>query len=165
MRRLRKNCFGVAGFFEEIPVLIIVLIGLFLFLASFAHSYGSYVAAQKNIKIHDMANDFSENLRMWGGLLDEFEDSEGVFSYSKMSDPNFENSLTAEFNESMLEFDYRVVIHDVSSYPNKVNAEAGTQEFPDERMEIITINTPAVVVVSSNERHAVLLLITIWGWR
>ena len=71
MRRMSRNRSGVAGFFEEIPVLIIVLIGLFLFLASFAHSYGAYVATQKSIATRELGYDFSNNLRIWYGLLDD----------------------------------------------------------------------------------------------
>jgi hypothetical protein len=164
MKRFKGDDRGTAGFFEEMPVLLIVLIGLFLFLASFAHSYGAYLNNQETIKTHDLAQQFSEEIRGWDGLLDESEWTAGVFSYAKMTKASFDQTLVDEFNMSRLDFQYHVTIVDCSQYADKFETVNSGATVPNERIGFIYEYIPVVVVLSPTERHAAWLVVSIWGW-
>ena len=164
MKRLGKDCRGIGGFFEEMPVLIIVLISLTLFLSSFVHAYGTYADNLNTVKTHELARRITDDFRAWDGVLDEAENADGMLSYAKLTDPNFNAQVLEDFNASALRLQYSFTITDISGYDEKTHISVSSNRLPQERVSIISITSPVVIVVSDTEHHAAWLTVRIWGW-
>ncbi len=116
------------------------------------------------VKTHELARQLTDDLRAWDGILDEGENAEGVLSHEKLTDPNFNSRVLEDFNASALRFEYNITITDISGYDEKVHASISSDQLPPERVSMISITSPVIIVVSSSEHHAAWLTVRIWGW-
>lgn len=157
---LKKREEGIAGFFEDIPVLIVVTIATGIFLGSLVHAYVNYLDQFEHRNMHDNVTDFSDAVRSYEGLVWEYE--EGVFEGDKLISLN-ENTLQKDFNESTLGYHYRIAIIDTSDYPNSNDYSTSFGNLnPPMKANKYTVTTSVLIKVDE-KLHAAQMIVTIWS--
>lgn len=154
--KLQKDRRGVAGFFEDIPILIVVTIGIGIFMLSAINAYTSYVSGQRNIKLADDCWQFSETVRSYEGLLYEPKLQSGLFDCYRVQTLN----ITTLARDLHPDFKYQIQIVDVSDYPAKYNLTLESSKPPVSGK--YTIKSAVNIVVSDSEIHPAQLIVTIW---
>jgi hypothetical protein len=151
---------GAAGFFEDIPVLIVVLIATGIFLYSLVHAYVVYLDNLENQTMADEAVDLQDAVRGYEGLIMGFE--EGVFSGDKLISLSLEE-LKENFNPQALGYDYQVSIIDTSSYQNSLDyTKSFATSEPPARGERYSVTTSVLILVEDTY-HAGQLIVMIWS--
>jgi hypothetical protein len=160
---VRSEHQAVIGFFEDIPSLIIIIIGICVFIASVANTYVTFTARQSTVEPADDCWEFLQCFRAWHGLVKEGY-IEGVFDTQKAE------VLTVDriMSEFPVNFDYKIEIIDISDYPNADDYcyLYSTSEIPspeEARAGIHVEEAPVVLWVGSNELHPARLVVTIWS--
>ncbi len=158
---LSKDNRGIAGFFEDIPALIVVVIAIGMFTVIMVHAYAGYVAQQNALRMYEDCREFTQSIRTYDSLI--YQSQEGMFDVQKMETLTNE-TLEYDFNRTSLGFDYQILIRDVSDYPKPIVKSFGTFHIPP-NIGKITITSSINIRVSSDEIHAAQLIVTIWSWR
>lgn len=151
---------GAAGFFEDIPVLIVVLIATGIFLYSLVHAYVVYLDNLENQTMADEVAGFQDAIRGYEGLIVDFE--EGVFSGDKLISISLED-LKEDFNPRVLGYNYQVSIIDTSSYQNSLNyTKSFATSEPPARGDRYSVTT-SVLILIEDSYHAGQMTVTIWS--
>ena len=150
---------GVAGFFEDIPTLIVVIIGFGIFLLSMVNAFVAYQAQQNTFRMHQENVEFAQAIRAYDKLT--YNDQEGVFLGDKVLAIS-NGTMEQDFNSTALGYDYRIMINDVSDYPDSNTYKKTVQtSSPPSRTSKFTVNSPVVIKVGEYY-HAAQLIVTIW---
>ncbi len=149
-RRLGRR--GVAGFFEEIPVLILVTIGVGMFMVSMIWAISTHNSRYVDIENTHEIHDIMKTIRTWDGLCYQEEGNanrvEGLFDCHKvmyLSATNLSRGVpelaggSASNPPSPASRTYRLRIEDTSAYPFKYSADVNNIIDPTK------INDPKVV--------------------
>jgi hypothetical protein len=151
---------GIAGPFEDIPVLLVVIIATAIFLFSLVHAYVGYIDNLENQRMREKALSLSDSLRSYEKLQDG--SSEGIYLGEKLQ--LFSNEkLNEDYNESRLGYHFRMSVLDTSSYPssNNYTMSFGISSLPANGNRY-TVTTSILIRVGS-EYHTAQLIITIWS--
>lgn len=151
---------GVAGFFEDIPVLIVVLIATGIFLYSLVHAYVVYLDNVEYQRMTGEVEDLRDAIRSYEGLIVGFQ--EGVFSGDKLDSLNLVD-LKEDFDPRVLGYDYRVSVIDTSSYHNSLEytKSFASSELPSSG-DMYSVTTSILIMVDASY-HAGQLVVTIWS--
>jgi len=151
---------GTAGFFEDIPVLIVVIIATGIFLYSLVHAYVVYLDNMEYQRMNDEVAGFQNAIRGYEGLIVEFE--EGVFSGDKLISLSLDE-MKEDFDPNVLGYDYQVSIIDTSSYQNSLEyTKSFATSEPPSRGERYSTTTSVLIAVGESY-HAGQLIVTIWS--
>lgn len=125
----RMNDSGIAGAFEELPVLLVVLVAVSLFSVSVAHAAATWGESDGTAQLQDESDAFSEMVRASDTLC--IGGSEGVYDFNSLQIFS-EADILDEFNSSVLGFDYRISIQciDPSSGNITLGVEVQTSPLP-----------------------------------
>lgn len=157
--KLSRTDEGVAGFFEDLPALIVVIIGFGIFLLSIVNAFVAYQAQQDSFRMHQENKEFAQAIRSYDKLTYNF--MEGVFSGDKILDISDE-TLESDFNPDALGYDYRLIINDVSNYPNG-NLYKRTLQTSSPPVESSKYTVTSSVTIRVGEYyHPAQLIVTIW---
>jgi hypothetical protein len=158
MPSLREE--GIAGPFEDIPVLIVVIIATAIFLFSLVHAYVNYIENIEDNRMSENAQSLSNSLRSYEALLDGSR--EGVFLGEKLQVFTTEK-LKEDYNESRLGYHFRMSVLDTSGYPNANNYtnSFGNHNLPVEGNKY-TVTTSILIRVDSHY-HTARLIVTAWS--
>lgn len=151
---------GIAGFFEDIPVLLVVIIATGIFLFSLVHAYVLYLDQFEYQRMHENALGLSRSVRSYDGLI--YGSEEGVFLGDKLTSLTFE-ALQEDFNVTRLGYNYQVSIIDTSDYQNSVNY---TKSFKTANPPVTGNRysvTTSVLIKVDKTYHAAQLIVTIWS--
>jgi hypothetical protein len=165
-RQIRKNTKGVAGFFEDIPSLIVVVIGVAVFLVTILASYSAYMANQKIRTLEQDCRELVDALRVYDKLAYVGPEGmqEGVFDKEKVISLSTD-TLKSKFDTASLGYGYRVSLVDKSDYQNSEKAYNKlwkTGDVPGSG-STITITSSVIIWVDCSERHPAQLIVTIWS--
>jgi|SRR3990172_4819391 len=152
---LRGDRRGIAGFFEEIPLLTIVIIGLSVFLASLFSAYSLYVGALEALRFRENAQDFAESLYADSRLTGDGPG--GRFIAASLTE-DVRAELETDFQPINLGFHYNVTVSDVSDYPDRFTWYAGESAAG---RDVRTITKP-LVIVDGDLAHPSLLIVKVW---
>lgn len=150
---LARDESGIAGFYEDIPVLIVVTIGISIFLLSMIHSYGIYAEYKESTALYDECFDLSRSIRSYDAILVNGsytgEPTVGRFDANKLSTVEFD--LHTEHN-------YSVSIVDI---------ESGTEwnygdVIPSDTMIKKVVTTSVAIQMDANTVHLGKLIVTVW---
>lgn len=151
---------GIAGPFEDIPVLIVVVIATAIFLFSLVNAYVNYIDTIENQRMREDALSLSNSLRSFEGLQKGAE--EGIFDGEKLLLFSTEK-LNRDYNESKLGYHFRMSVLDTSDYPNANNY---TRSFGDQNPPVggnkYSVTTSILIKVDT-EYHTAQLIVTIWS--
>lgn len=157
---LGKEEEGVAGFFEDIPVLIVVTIATGVFLYSLIHAYVLYLDQFESQKMNENAMDLCRSIRSYDGLI--YKSQEGIFLGDKIKSLTPE-TLQEEFNVSRLGYHYQISIIDTSDYLDSINYtktfKTSDQPIKGNRYS----QTTSVLIKVDENYHAAQLIVTIWS--
>lgn len=155
----RKND-GVAGFFEDIPTLIVVIIGFGIFLLTVVNAFVAYQAQQDSFRMHQEVVEFTQAMRVYDKFT--YNSLEGVYLGDKLIDIQYD-TIETDFNPRALGYDYRIIINDVSDYPNRNLYKRSFQtDSPPPEASKYTV-TSSIVIRVGEYNHAGELIVTIWG--
>ncbi|MDP7263945.1 MAG: hypothetical protein QGH39_00115 [Candidatus Thermoplasmatota archaeon] len=156
---------AVAGFFEDLPALMVVVIGVTIFLASMINAFMNYSVRQYENDPQD-GQKLLEAIVSYPGLIkDGYKD--GTFDRAKLRDLTIDDFERDIFTD----FDYEIYIEDVSDYPDRENYNFNTSKVSDigEDVEFrlrITYPVNIYTSIDSNQRqtciHGAFLRITLW---
>jgi hypothetical protein len=156
----KKGEEAIAGFFEDIPVLLVVTLATGLFLVSIVSAYVAYLDQFEDERMHDNAMELSESIRSYEGLTTGFK--EGVFMGDKLNSMDTK-LLSEDFNETVLGYHFQVVIIDCSDY---LTSSEYTTYFgnsnPPLKGNRYTVTTSVLIKVDY-EYHPGQLIVTIWS--
>ncbi|MEM2899467.1 MAG: hypothetical protein QXT63_01630 [Thermoplasmata archaeon] len=152
---------GVAGFFEEIPALILATIGMSIFFITALMAYSNYMGQQETIKFIDDANAFSKAIRNYKGLVYDADGHpiEGRFDHYKVPNLNVTN-VSKDLNVKIKNRHFIVKIEDVSDYDTHYNVtiESSSREGL-RRTEVLST---VYIRVTDDESHLARLTTVIW---
>lgn len=129
MRRSLNDA-GVAGAFEELPALLVVLVAVSLFTVSVAHAVSSGDDARDRARLQDDCLAFASMVRcseVLGG-----SGCSGEFDMARLANASAVD-FAEEFNSTMLGFGYRVVVNcvDLETGNTTLTVELGAAAIPD----------------------------------
>lgn len=151
---------GTAGFLEDIPVLMVVLVATGIFLYSLVHAYVVYLDNLEHARMNREVMGFQDAVRGYEGLMEGSE--EGVFSGDKLLSLTTGN-LRGDFDPHTLGYHYRVSIIDTSGYQNSlVYTRSFTTSEPPAGGDTYSATTSVLIIVESSW-HAGQLIVTIWS--
>ena len=158
----RRTRLGIAGFFEDIPALMVVTIALAIFLIIVLSVYSNYYTSQVYVKMREDGESFSKAVRSYDGLKSEYWNSAGFFDAKKIM------SVTAENISRDLHPPYRfsIEIEDVSGYPTKYERKGDNAIISGKEYKAVTkvsVTSGANILVSDIEIHCARLTVSIWG--
>ncbi len=150
---------GFEGFFEDLPVLIVVTIGIGIFLISIIQAYATYLEEIEKEEMRDNCNELCEAMRNYSELT--YESTEGLFLGDKIKTLTLE-MLKEDFNESALGYQYQISVLDKSDYSgnSEYTRTFRTSEEPSRAPKFTTVSS--VLIKVNDEYHAAQLIITIW---
>ncbi|UCE36079.1 MAG: hypothetical protein JSW00_11025 [Thermoplasmata archaeon] len=151
---------GIAGAFEDIPVLIVVTIATGIFLFSLVHAYVVYLEQLESQRMYENANDLLSSVRSYEGLTHEFR--EGVFLGDKLITLTSE-ALREDYDPNVLGFDYQISIIDTSDYPNCVNYTMSFSSIEEPPTKNRYSVTTSISIKVDEDYHAGQLIVMIWG--
>ncbi len=158
---LRNDKRGVAGFFEDIPSLIVVSLALTIFIASIIGSFIYYASVQYNRDDED-GQILLDSILSYPYLKTENR-KDGNFDLNKLK------TMTPERLEKDIHTDlqYKLDIIDVSDYPDKqsFNFTVGNENLSIEKTVIsIPVTIYAVVFEGDTEtrNHGAVMRLTYW---
>jgi hypothetical protein len=150
---------AIAGAFEELPTLLVVLVAISLFSVSVAHAAASWGESDDYIKLQEDCQTFAGMVRASDTLC--AEGKTGIFDIGKLQNISQEDFLE-EFNSTLFGFGYRVTIQCVE--PEIGNATLGveiqTSEMP-QNLELASFHT-CVNVDNAGTTGAARITVTIW---
>ncbi|MFA5772043.1 MAG: hypothetical protein WC974_04870 [Thermoplasmata archaeon] len=159
MRNL-KNKNGVAGFFEDIPALIVVTIGVGIFLTSIVTIYPKYIESEQNTDFMRESFNVAETIRASDDILYEPDMQNGVFDAYKVQKMD-----SQQLNQTVhTELRCRIDIIDASDYPTKYNKTTQNfedSEVPNFRMRY-SITLPVCIKKSEAEVHPAKMIVTLY---
>lgn len=163
MSRLRRDNRAVAGFFEEIPAALVVMVTLILFFSAALTGLRVHTEELNASDFEAQAETFLEELTGYKNLT--YQDRQGVFEAAKVTTLTVAN-ITYDFHPP---FHYRVVIVDTSAYAAKYNLTLATGPIPASssalKVGLVSDSTPVdiwVPVLTSDEYHTATLTVVIW---
>ncbi len=149
---------GVAGFFEDIPALMIVTISLAIFIIIVLSVFSTYYNAQVYIKMREDGESFSRAVRSYDGLKADYWSRAGVFDSKKLISASAEN-ISRDLHTS---YRFSIEVEDVSEYQTKYSTKIiSGLEFATSTK--ITVTSGANIYVSDTELHCARLRVSIWG--
>ena len=151
---------AVAGPFEDIPVLIVVMIATTIFLFSMVHAYVNYLDNIENQRMRENAYSLSNSIRSYEKLTDDSK--EGVYLGENVLSLTTE-VLNEDFEEAKLGYHFRISIMDTSSYPNSnYYSTSFGKSNPPASGDIYSVTTSVLIKVNE-EYHTAQLMVTIWS--
>ena len=150
---------AVAGAFEELPVLLVVLVAVSLFSVSVAHSAASWGAEDDYSNLQEDCQAFSEMVRSSRTLC--LEGRSGIYDYSRLQNMS-QSNFFEEFNSTLLGFEYRVIVQCLDTGAGNIsqNVTIRTSEMP-KGAPLATFST-CVSVDFDGRMGAARLTATIW---
>jgi hypothetical protein len=151
---------AIAGAFEELPVLLVVLVAISLFSVSVAHAASSWAESDDYLNLQDDCQTFAGMVRASDTLC--AEGKTGIYDIGKLQNISQEDFLE-EFNSTLLGFGYRVTIQCIDPETGNVTlgVEIQTSEMP-QNLELASFHT-CVNVDDAGATGAARITVTIWG--
>jgi hypothetical protein len=163
MPRLRRDNRAVAGFFEEIPAAVVVMVSLILFFSAVFSGLRVHTQELNSSNFESQAQTFLAELTAYKNLT--YENRQGVFDSTRVTTLTTAN-ITYDFHPP---FNYMVVIDDTSAYAAKYNLTLQTAPVPTTsaalKVGLVSDSTPVNIWVPDltfDEYHTATLTVVIW---
>lgn len=157
MKRICNN--GVAGFFEDLPSFIVILIALGVFISSLFYSSADYIRAAESIEEHESCRELLRGLRNYDKLLVtgsySMKPVNGLYSLEKLNQMN----TTTMKTDLRSKYEYNVSIADLA---NSSLGWSFGDEVPSDRINKLTMFTTTAIEIRDNEVHTARLKVTVW---
>lgn len=163
-RMLSESDNGVAAFVEDIPALIVVIVAMGAFTAACIGGYSSWVSARADSAMTERAYEFLYEVRSCGALV--HNGNSGVFDAQRLMTVN-ETFIRDVYNVSVLSFNYRITVLDVSGYDagkcyNRMFTGRDDIYGAADPVSRYSAGTSIVIWVDETEIHAAQLYVSLW---
>jgi hypothetical protein len=149
---------AITGFFEEIPVLVIVTVAILIFFFGVVSAVVNHQELRGEIEFTRDAIEFTDAIKSYEGLL--HNNQRGVFDANKI------RALTPRAISEALHpnYNYRIQIVDLGDYPQKFNCDIRSAPMPSPYNPEATcvVISSINIWVSEEEIHPGRLIVTIW---
>ncbi len=160
MRHFRRVHRGVAGFLEEIPVLLIVVISFILFFSAVDASLTTLAGREGRSSFAEQASLLLEDLLGYRNLT--YQGQYAVFDVSRVVNLT-ESNVSWEYHPT---YGFEVNITDRSDYPvhyDRVVASGVVPTNPSAlRLGLYAAQAPVSLRVSDTEVHDATIEVTVW---
>ena len=147
---------GIAGFFVDIPALLVIIIAISIFTLSIFHVQSVYIQEQKENDMKQDLDDFMSSFRRYH-LITE---SPGVYVSENLEALN-QTTLNRTYHPRSLGFEYKISITDNSLYENQRSFEFETSPVPSQK-QVYSRSSSVVVEDELGRARLCSLKITIW---
>jgi hypothetical protein len=151
------NEVGTVDIFEEVPAILVVVVGIFIFLMTIAEGFISYSERKEEDHLTRQLVSFCDSVLSSEALL--FDSEQGRFDSFRL-DTEGRERLHDSFRPDVLGFHYNVTITDVSLYVEKYNWSAG--ERIGESVQLRTTSVPVIISNGYGQHHPAWMTVTIW---
>lgn len=151
-----KDQRGVAGFFVDIPALLVIMIGLSVFTVSIYRAQSSYADRVRDENWDQKLADFMDMMRKHDLLAHR----SGVFSVRNLAGLN-DTTLIEAYNTSSMGFNYRIQIIDNDAYLTDHSRTFQTAGLPLNK-DIYADETSIVLRQSDGRTHLSSMMVSIW---
>lgn len=150
---------AIAGAFEELPTLLVVLVAISLFSVSVAHAASSWGESDDYTDLQEDCLTFAGMVRASNTLCVQCKT--GIFDIGKLQNISNEDFME-EFNSTLLGFGYRVTIQCVETETGNVtlSREIQTSEMP-QNLDLASFHS-CVNVDNAGTTGAARITVTIW---
>ncbi len=160
MKRKRFDDKGVAGFFEDLPSFMIIVIALGVLISSIFYSSLHYIEAWEENDKYEACMELLEGLENYDKLLvvggHTAQPISGFFSLEKL-----ENMNTTVLKKALRsEYEYTVIIKDLEN--SSQSWSFGDEPSPNEKLEKVSMFTTIVLKIEGDEPHLARLKVTLW---
>jgi len=133
---------GVAGFFLDLPVLLVIILAMTLFIMTFTNAYFDYRDEIENMKKYENTIDLHRSIQMYDELQYEYEDGFklGHFCMEKLGSMDSETIKKDITTDSR--YDFSVIIR---NYGGEENWTFVNEDIP-ERAETYIFYSPVTLV-------------------
>ncbi|MDE1821070.1 MAG: hypothetical protein KGJ23_09860 [Euryarchaeota archaeon] len=160
MRLSRRSRRGVAGFLEEVPVLLIVVISFILFFSALDATFTTLSARQGRSSFAEQASLLLEDLLGYRNLT--YQGQYAVFDASRVVNLT-ESNISWEYHPS---YGFEVNITDRSDYPAHFDRVVASGALPTDpsalRLGRYAAQAPVDLWVSDVEMHDATIEVTVW---
>lgn len=160
MDRTRRSRRAIAGFLEEIPVLLVVVISFLLLFSAISVALSALSSRESSTTFATQASSLVEGLLGYRNLT--YQGTYGVFEASRVMNLT-ESNISWEFHPS---YGFQVNITDVSDYPLHYDRVVGNGPVPtitsSLHQGIYVAQEPVSIRVSDVEVHNAIVEVTIW---
>jgi hypothetical protein len=148
---------GIAGFFEDLPALLVVLVAVAIFILSIAGAYAAYGDYLQQLRFHEQAVEFSESIRTYEFLT--YNQEEGKFQADALNETTAAQ-MAIDFHPENVGLHWNVRVVDVSGYGGKYTWSAG--ETVPQGVSRIAITSPLTIRNNSDQIRGARLVVTVW---
>jgi hypothetical protein len=145
---------------EEVPALLVVVLGLSIFILSIAQAYVAYAVQAEQMRGQELVRQFATSINSYEEITWDWRP--GVFDSVKLATLPDE-AVLREFNPESLGFQYQITVVDVSSYSCE---SRDTYRLNSSQMplgdDVYTTVWPAIVRHNAEEYHAAQLIVSMW---
>lgn len=156
---MRADNIGIAGAFEELPTLMVVLVAVSLFSVSVAHAVLSFDSTEDYSGLREDCLTFSGMVRASETLSDDGKP--GVFSHNKLQNLTGEDFLR-EFNATSLGIGYRVSVQCLDTGTGNIILDWTVQSADIPKSLDLATFSSCIGVDNNGIREAARLTVTIW---
>lgn len=153
----RIDDIAIAGAFEELPVILVVLVAVSLFSVSVAHAALSLDDGNDRDELQRNCLAFAELVRNSGTLADDA----GTYDYQLLANFSQEDFLS-EFNSTLLGFEYRVQIQCIDIATGNITLAQEIMTSPIPKNTSVASYHTCVNVDYGGTIGAARLIISIW---
>ncbi len=160
-RDIDRENIGVAGFFLDIPVFMIIIISLSLFFLAFANNYSAYNEAIDEQERYKNTVDLHRQVMIYRNIRDDETSRAGHFCIEKLDDIEEEQVLEDITTEGRYDYSITIDIHD----DHDGEWEFKTEEAPERKLEINYFSTPVTIIErdeGEEKRYIGKLLVILW---
>lgn len=153
---MRSDDKGVAGFFLDVPTLLVIIVAIMIFSLSLFHNHTVYIQNQKEEDMYKNLDDFISSFRSYPMIAE----NTGVYSSDNLRSLN-ESILNKSYPVESMGFEYKISISDNSLYDSHHSYEFSTAEIPLDK-ETYSRSTSVVIRDDIGRAHLSSLKIMIW---
>ncbi|MFW6040989.1 MAG: hypothetical protein ACOC85_04055 [Thermoplasmatota archaeon] len=153
---MKKDKKGIAGFFLDIPALLVIIIALSLFTYSIYITHTNYLEEKREQNLKKELEVMTYEFRNY----DYIAESDGIFKVANLQSLNI-SILIESFNPDVLGYHYSIEIIDNSGYNPEYSFKFQTQDIPPNR-DIYSQWSSVVVRTDGERTHLCNLRISIW---
>ena len=159
--RLRKSNKGIAGFFEELPAILIILVGIGIFLFSIISVFLMYTNARKIEQKFDEIYDLSRTIRAYHKIL-----FNGTFTTTPVA-TIIDKEKIALLNNNEVLTDIKVSGNRqfhfwVTDKEDPTNAWDFGHKVPGDEIAKLFVETTVVIKINNDVYHVGLLRVALW---
>jgi len=148
---------GLSSITEELPSLLVVVLGISIFIASAADAYMARETHEESERLRQRADELAKIIRNWGAVS---AGEDGVLDGARLMDVTGKR-LKEDFEPEVQGLGFRVAFHDTGTYAKKYNKVLQTSRVPEDGDVAVVYSSVAARDPNGN-LHPMQLIVKVW---